>query len=222
MEYKKIHPWDVDITEAIRIQEQLKKMVVLENKSLNPRKIAAVDVGYFKDSAKAVVCIFSYPTLSLIEIKNAYKKISFPYIPSFLSFREGPVILEAFKKVKNIPDLILFDGQGILHPRRLGIATHMGIILDLPTIGCAKSLLFGKFNPVAYKRGNFSYIYDEATREILGIALCSRSKVKPIFISPGYKIDLKKSKEIVFNLTSRYRIPEPLRFAHKLTKDGTV
>ncbi|MCM8792174.1 MAG: endonuclease V [Candidatus Omnitrophica bacterium] len=222
MHFKKLHPWKVSVKEALNIQRDLRKTVVLENKSLNLRRIAAVDVGYSDIMAKAVVCVFSFPQLKLLETEVTFQRVNFPYIPGLLSFREGPAILKTFRKIKNIPDLILFDGQGILHPRRMGLATHMGIILDLPTVGCAKSILFGRFNLPKDKRGSFSYIYDEQSPEILGIALRTRGKVKPVFVSCGYKIDLERVKEIVLNLTFRYRIPEPLRIVHSLTKDGTV
>jgi deoxyribonuclease V len=222
MDYKEIHPWKVRIEEAIKIQDSLRKRIILNNKLFSFKRIAAVDVGFSERKAKAVVCVFNYPGLKLIETKIAYKNIDFPYMAGFLSFREGPVILEAFRKIENIPDLILFDAQGICHPRRLGMATHLGIILDVPTIGCTKTHFYGKFKMPKEKRGSFSYIYDEKTKEILGIALRTRSNVKPVFVSAGFKIDLKKAKEIILKLCRGFRIPEPLRFVDRLTKNGTV
>jgi deoxyribonuclease V len=222
MRYKEIHPWKVNIEEAVKIQDSLRRKVILNNKLSSLKRIASVDVGFFKHKAKAVVCVFDYPELGLIETKIAYKDIDFPYIAGFLSFREGPVILEAFKKIENIPDLVIFDAQGICHPRRLGLATHLGIILDIPTIGCTKTHFYGKFKMPKEKRGSFSYIYDEKTKEILGIALRTRSNVKPVFVSAGFKIELNKAKEIILNLCRGFRIPEPLRFVDQLTKDATV
>jgi len=222
MRYKKIHPWKVNIEEAVKIQNNLRRKVRLNNRIVSLKSIACVDVGYFGRKAKAVVCVFTYPHLKLIETKIAYRDIDFPYIAGLLSFREGPVILEAFKKIKNIPDLVIFDAQGICHPRRLGLATHLGIILDIPTIGCTKNHFYGKFKMPKEKRGSFSYIYDEGTEEILGLALRTRSNVKPIFVSCGFKIKLNKAKEIILKLCRGFRIPEPLRFVDQLTKDAKL
>ena len=218
MEYKNLHPWNVDIKEAIKIQEGLRKRIILKNRIKKLENVAATDVGFLKDKAKGVVCIFDFSTLKLIEFNTAIKTIDFPYIPGFLSFYEGPVILEAFEKTKNIPDLILFDGHGICHPRRMGLATHLGIILDIPSIGCAKDLFFGVFDMPSINKGSFSYIYDKYNKEILGIALRTQTNIKPIFVSCGYKIDLDTAKDIVIKLTKKFRIPEPLRIAHHLSK----
>jgi len=222
MNYKKFYPWKVGVKEAIKIQQDLRRRVILKNTVYSLRLIAGVDVGFFDNRAKAVVCVFGYPELKLIELKTAYKDIDFPYLPGLLSFREGPVILAAFKKIKNIPDVILFDGQGICHPRRIGLASHLGLILDTAAIGCTKNIFFGRFDMPKEKRASFSYIYDKENKEILGVALRTRSKVKPIFISPGFKINLEKSKEIVLKLCKGFRIPEPLRIAHHFTKNAAV
>lgn len=204
--------------DAFKIQEKLRKKIVLGNRDISIEIFASVDVGFFNDTAIAAVCVFGCSRFRLgplLEVEIAKDKISFPYIPGLLTFREGPVILKAFSKVKNRPDVILFDGQGICHPRRMGIATHMGIILNTPSIGCAKSPLYGIYRVPNREKGAFSYIYDKDTHEILGAALRTRTNVKPIFVSPGYKISLKQSIDLVLKLCPKYKIPEPLRYAHK-------
>jgi deoxyinosine 3'endonuclease (endonuclease V) len=143
MNYPNLHPWKVSIQKAIQIQESLRKRIILSDNLLRIKRIAGVDVAFFDDQAICAACVFEYPKLNLIETSQAKEKIFFPYVPGLLTFREGPVILAAFRRLKSNPDLVLFDGQGICHPRRMGIATHMGIILDIPSIGCAKSHLYG-------------------------------------------------------------------------------
>lgn len=211
---RRLHPWQVSVEKAIEIQNGLQKKT---EKGTVPlfKKVAGVDVGYSGNVLKAAVCVFS--GLNLIEVKTATAKVSFPYIPGLLTFREGPVVIKAFRKIKNKPDLILFDGQGICHPRRMGIAAHLGIILDIPSIGCAKSSLCGVWKMPGVSRGSFSFIYDGATREKLGAVLRTRAGVRPIFVSPGYKIGLEQSIELVLSLCPRYRIPEPLRLAHRFS-----
>lgn len=213
-----LHPWKVNIKRAIEIQEGLRKRIILKQ-SLKPlEKIAAVDVAFFDDEAKAVVCIFNIADLRLIETKTVRGKIGFPYVPGLLTFREGPLILKAFEKIKTRPDIVLFDGQGTCHPRHMGIATHLGILLDIPSIGCAKSSLYGIYKMPDNTRGSYSFIYDRDTDGVLGIVLRTRTSVKPVFVSCGYKVTLKQAKELILALTPKFRIPEPLRWAHRLAK----
>ncbi len=220
MRIRKLHSWDVSVEEAKKIQEELKTQIIIDEITMDRiRRIAAVDIAYLDDKAKVAVCIFDFLNLNLLEKITLTKNVKFPYIPGLLSFREGPLILEAFKRTKLRPDLVLFDGQGIMHPERMGIATHLGIILNTPTIGCAKNHLYGEFRPTKEKRGDYSLVYDKKTKEILGAVLRTKDNVKPIFVSPGFKIDLATSIEIILKTTKSYRIPEPLRFVHHLTRD---
>lgn len=218
MDYRRLHSWKVNITQAYNIQRELGKKIIFSSKDFPIKRIAGCDVAFIKNQAKAVVVIFSFPKLDLCEVQSSSLKISFPYVPGLLTFREGPVILKTFRKIKHKPDVVLFDGQGICHPRRLGLATHLGILLNIPTIGCAKTLLWGSYNPVAKSRGSYSAIYDNITREVIGIALRTRTAVKPIFVSVGYKIGLERSRELILALSPKFRIPEPLRYAHRLAK----
>lgn len=211
MKVLNLHSWKVDVSKAREIQIELAKRL-----SPKPFKkimtVAACDVSYSGLEAFGVVVIFRYPDLELIEQKNARAKIAFPYVPGYLTFREGPVLLKAFSKLKIKPDVILFDGQGIAHPRRMGEAAHLGIVLDTPSIGCAKSRLYGEHREPGKEKGSYSYLLAEG--EKVGVALRTREGAKPIFVSPGYKIDLESSIEIVMNCVGKYRIPEPLRMAH--------
>ncbi|GAI44946.1 unnamed protein product, partial [marine sediment metagenome] len=175
-------------------------------------KIAGADVSYYQNKMIAGVIIFEFPNLKIIEKQSFISPVNFPYIPGFLTFREGPSLLETFKKIKNEPDVILFDGQGIAHPRRMGIATHLGLFLNKPTIGCAKSRLSGEYIPVGEEKGDYALLKEG--EEVLGAVLRTRRKVKPIFVSPGNKIDLPNSIEIVLKCIVKYRLPLPVREAH--------
>jgi deoxyribonuclease V len=208
--------WPKDIAGAKKIQDILKKKVKILSLRKNPRLIVGVDAGFLGDKVIGVACLYKYP--ELIHIKDSYatEEVSFPYIPGFLSFREGPAIISALKKLKIKPDIILFDGQGIAHPKGLGIATHIGTLLDTPTIGCAKSILVGVYNEPGLKRGEWSSI--EYRGRIVGAVLRTKDNVKPLFVSPGHRIDLQGSIEIVLRLTTKYRIPEPLRRADLISK----
>ncbi len=207
-----------DIKEARKIQETLRKKVKIIPLKKVPNFIAGVDAAFFKDEDKVigVAALYKYPEMILIEDSFAITKASFPYIPGFLSFREGEAIIEAIKGLKTKPDLILFDGQGIAHPKGMGIATHIGALLDIPTIGCAKSRLVGEYKEPRPKKGDWSPLrYNGKT---IGAVLRTKDNVRPLFISPGHKIDLKSSIEIVLGCTSKYRIPEPLRRADYIAR----
>lgn len=207
-----LHSWEVNPKEAIQIQLELKEKIKLKKSFDSVKKIAGADVSYFQNKMIAGVIIFEFPTLRMIERQSFVSLINFPYIPGLLTFREGPSLLSAFKKVKTEPDIILFDGQGIAHPRRMGIATHLGIFLDKPTIGCAKSRLCGQYINVGEEKGDYSPLKEN--EEILGAVLRTRKEVKPIFVSPGYKIDLANSIDIVLKCSVKYRLPLPVREAH--------
>ena len=212
MKYQNLHSWEVSPSEAIQLQKELKKKISLKKSFNNVKIVAGADVSYYKNKMIAGIVILKFPHLEIIEKKSSVSSVNFPYIPGLLTFREGPSLLEAFKKIKITPDVILFDGQGIAHPRRMGIATHLGLFLDRPTIGCAKSRLSGKYTLVGEKKGDYALLKED--EEVLGAVLRTRKKVKPIFVSPGHKIDLPNSMEIVLKCIVKYRLPLPVREAH--------
>ena len=212
MKYQNLHSWEVSPGEAIQLQKELKKKISLKKSFNNVKIVAGADVSYYKNKMIAGIVIFKFPQLEIIEKKSSLSSVNFPYIPGLLTFREGPSLLEAFKKIKITPDVILFDGQGIAHPRRMGIATHLGLFLDKPTIGCAKSRLSGKYTSVGEEKRDYALLKEG--EEVLGAVLRTRRKVKPIFVSPGHKIDLSNSIEIVLKCIVKYRLPLPVREAH--------
>jgi deoxyribonuclease V len=181
--------------------------------------VAGTDVSASKhsDSVWAGVVICSYPDLARVEEKWVSGRSTFPYIPGMLSFREIPVLLEVLKRVSVQPDVILCDGQGTAHPRRMGLASHLGILLDRPTIGCAKSRLVGEFSDPANEKGRFSLLRYKGL--VLGAVARTRTGVKPVFVSPGNRVTLEESLEIIFRCCPKYRIPEPIRKAHLLVTE---
>lgn len=198
--------------ELIKIQEKFNKKIIL-NDVLPPkiRMIAGVDQAFLDNRIISAIVVCDNLSMNVVEKKHVIAKIDFPYIPGFLSFREGPPIMKVFKKLQNTPDVLLVDGNGILHPRGIGLASHVGLLLNIPTIGVAKSLLCGKFKKV---KGIGSYspvIYDSKT---IGYVYKSKKNCKPIFISPGHKVSLKTSLKIVKNCIGEYKLPIPLRLAH--------
>ncbi len=213
MKYEK---WPETIAQARKIQEALALRVRCAPLKTKPRLVAGVDAAFAERQIFAAACLFSYPELSLLEELCLVSSISFPYVPGYLSFREGGAILQALRLLKARPDLVLIDGQGIAHPRGLGIASHIGVLLDLPTVGCAKSRLVGEFEIPGWKRGAHSLLrYQE---KIVGAVVRTKDHVRPLFISPGHRTDLKNSVEIVLQMTHGFRIPEPLRRADFLSK----
>jgi deoxyribonuclease V len=211
-----IHPWVKNVAEARAIQEQLRKQVIVSDCLGKVKYVAGVDVGFEDNYAisKAAVVVSSYPKLELIETAIARIPTAFPYVPGYLSFREIPVILAALPQLNITPDLILCDGQGIAHPRRLGLASHLGVLLDLPTIGVAKSLLVGKHEPVPLTKGSWQPLIDQ--EETIGVALRSRTKVKPLYVSIGHKISLATAIDYVMGGLTKYRLPETTRWADKI------
>lgn len=203
--------------EAARlIQNQLRQQVILEDRLPPIQTIAGVDVGFVDNNrlTRAAVVIMSFPELTLLESAIAHLPTSFPYIPGFLSFREIPAILEALRTVRIPPDLIFCDGQGYAHPRRLGIASHLGVLLNCPTIGVAKSRLVGTHAEVPLQKGEWTPLVDQA--ETIGAVLRSRTGVKPLYISSGHRISLNTAIDWVLSCLTQYRLPEPTRLADKL------
>lgn len=216
MKTRELHRWDVTYREAVAIQEELRGRLILRNNGLaDPlRTVAGADISYDRGSDVffAAVVLMSYPELTLIEEATFSARVSFPYIPGLLTFREGPPLIAAFAKLNQPPDFILFDGQGIAHPRRIGLAAHLGLILDRPAIGCAKSRLVGMHAPVGGKRGDWVGLIHHDRQ--VGAVLRTRDRIKPVFVSQGHRIGLKKAITLVLACCRGYRIPEPTRRAH--------
>ncbi len=201
--------------EAEAIQRDLQKKVITQNGFKEIKTIAGVDLAQIRDKDKLVcgIIVFSYPELREIEQTSARVEEQFPYIPGLLAFREGPAIIEAFMKLQNKPDLLMVDGQGIAHPRGLGIASHVGVILDIPSIGVAKQRLYGKHNEPPDSEGAWTPLVAPHTGNTIGAVLRTKKGTKPVFVSIGHKIDLRTALRIARQCTRGYRIPEPTRQA---------
>ncbi|MEO7022378.1 MAG: deoxyribonuclease V [Ktedonobacteraceae bacterium] len=215
-----LHTWNVGLDEAKALQRELASKIVLEDQLGEVRYVAGVDMAINEGNgmARAAVVLFSYPDLVILE-KHVYEEpLRMPYIPGLLSFRELPSVLGTLQQLKQKPDLVMADGQGIAHPRRLGIAAHLGLWIDTPTIGCAKSLFIGTYEPVGEAVGDWSPLIDR--HETIGAVLRTRAKVKPMFISSGHKISLASSIKYVLACGRGYRLPETTRQADKLSKDN--
>ncbi len=213
------HKWDLAPEEARQIQDRLKESIREEPLSLgNIKQVAGVDASYHQGNLYATVVVFDYPRLEPVEETVAEAPLSFPYIPGLLSFREAPGILEAINQLSQLPDVLIVDGHGRAHPRRFGLACHLGVWLDLPAIGCAKSILIGELAPLGKEAGCTAQLTLDS--ELLGIALRTRTNSKPVYISIGHRIDLKSATEIIFACSKGYRLPEPTRQAHILAKSA--
>lgn len=211
-----LHPWDLAPAEARVLQQELAAQVVLQPLPEKFGVLGAADIAYVRSTNQlvAVMLTFQWPGLSLLESSRVVSPIAFPYIPGLLSFREAPAVMEAHRKLRHPPEVLLCDGQGIAHPRRFGLASHLGLCLNLPTIGCAKSRLCGEHEPFELHRGDAVPL--RFRNEAVGWVFCSRDGVRPLYISPGHLSDLETSKELIRRCLGRYRIPEPLRQAHHL------
>ncbi len=221
---KKWHAWDVDAAGAIRIQETLRRKVSLKDEAGTERIsiLAGADIAYERggDSVFAGVVLLSAPGMEIVETAVHSGRVSFPYIPGLLSFREGPVLLKAFEKLEAAPDVVIFDGQGIAHPREMGLASHMGLLLDTPSIGCAKTRLLGEHEEPGKERGDSAWLRNEG--KIIGVALRTKKNVKPVYVSPGHKVSLERAAKIVLESCRGYRLPEPVRQAHLLVNRHRV
>jgi deoxyribonuclease V len=240
----KLHKWNLSLKEAVSLQRRLRDRILLKNKLGSVKLIAGADMSIDDERGLgyAGVIVYFFPDLVEVERQHAKAKLNFPYVPGLLAFREAPVLIKAFAKIRNVPDVILFDGQGIAHPRGLGIASHMGLILGKPTIGCAKSRLIGEYEEPGNNVGDWSPLVkviasnvchcEERKRRsnlmgllrppkgprndlgaIIGAVLRTRKNVKPIFVSPGHLIDLRTSIKIVLSCSDGFRIPKPTREA---------
>lgn len=216
MEIKRLHGWQLESTsQAIELQHRLAGEVSKYSEPLSPRYIAGVDISVKRgdEIATGTAVVLSYPELEVVETRIAKGRLDFPYVPGLLSFREAPLILDACEQLSITPDLILVDGQGIAHPRRFGIASHLGLFLDIPTIGCAKSLLCGSHETPGAEPGSYAEILDKG--ETIGAALRTKPGVKPVYVSIGHKIDLPTAIDWVLRCCRGYRLPEPTRKAHQ-------
>ncbi len=214
MKFRPLHRWDVSPPEAIQIQEELRGKIRIAPPKRRFRIVAAADIAYSRkdDTAYAAALVFSLPDLELLEKAEAAARVSFPYIPGLLAFREGPILLNAFCRLRQEPDLLLIDGQGTAHVRSMGIAGHMGLLLDVSSIGCAKSRFIGRYGDLPGAAGSAVSLLDGD--RVIGSVVRTRAGVKPVFVSPGHKIDLETSVHMILALRRGYRIPEPLRLAH--------
>ena len=214
MNIKHLHDWDLSYDQARKLQTLLAERVRFEKLEKNTRLIAGLDCAFSKDKKRicAVIIVLTFPDFKVVETRHAVTDVTFPYIPGLLTFREGPVLMEVFNRLRKRPDLILFDGQGIAHPRRLGLASHMGLLFNTPSVGCAKSPLRVKFKPPKRERGSLSKMM--YGHEQVGFVLRTRDGVNPLFISPGHMVDLPTSVKVVLDCGRGYRLPEPTRIAH--------
>lgn len=209
-----LHDWNVTPDEAITLQKRLAAQVIFDRPIdiSSVKYVAGVDVSVKEKTSHAAVVVVTFPELAPVETVTASQPTPFPYIPGLLSFREGPVLEEAFGKLETEPDVFIFDGMGRAHPRRIGIATHMGLWLNKPTIGCGKTLLIGKYVEPGSEKGAFTDLIDKGER--IGVTLRTREATKPVFISAGHLADLSTSIEMVMRCAPKYRLPEPIRLAH--------
>lgn len=211
-----ISKWNYTPLEAIAEQRRLAPQVVLVDRYPVIRTIAGVDVGFEQQGkiTRAAIVVMSFPEMQILERKVSRCKTVMPYIPGLLSFRELPAVLTAIEKLKNPVDIYICDGQGYAHPRRLGIASHLGVLLDVATIGVAKSRLLGQYEEPGDRKGDSQILWDDD--EQIGVVLRSRSHVKPIFVSPGHRVSFVSAVKITMQCLGRYRLPEPIRAAHHL------
>lgn len=211
---RQLHAWDLQPADAIALQKQLNSQLQLQPLAQEPQLIAGADLSFDKgsDTVYAGIVVLSYPDLKIVESKGLQTTAPFPYVPGLLSFRESPAIIKVWQMLENKPDILVTDGQGTAHPRGLGVACHLGLWLEIPTIGCAKTLLCGKFDDLAAERGAREPLIYKG--ETVGAALRTKTRVNPVYVSPGNLINLDNSIDILLRCDGGYRIPEPTRQAH--------
>jgi deoxyribonuclease V len=211
-----LHSWDLTPREAINVQQELRSMVRLEPLAREVHTIAGADISFNKYSEVIYsgIVVLSLPDLRIIETAGIRSTSKFPYVPGLLSFREAPSLLEVWDQLKTKPDVLMLDGQGIAHPRRLGIASHIGVVLGWPTIGCAKSILVGRHGDLAPEAGSRAPLIDRG--EPIGVALRTKKNVAPVYVSPGHLMDTDSAVDLVLRSVTKYRLPEPTRQAHLL------
>lgn len=214
--HEQLHDWALTPREAVELQKRLRASVRVEPLKKRVETIAGADISFnkFDPTIYTGIVVLRLPTLEVVEEVGLVSETKFPYVPGLLSFRESPSVLEAWAKLKTEPDAVMFDGQGIAHPRRVGIASHVGLIVNRPTLGCAKSVLVGRFEEPGEQRGSWSPMIDKG--ETIGAALRTKTRVQPIYVSPGHLIDLAGAIELTLQCDGGYRQPEPTRRAHLL------
>ena len=212
--YQTLHPWTVTPAEAVALQQQLRERVRIEPLTAEPITIAGCDISFnkYEETVYAGIVVLRLDTLEVLEEVGVVSTAPFPYVPGLLTFREGPALIEAWRNLTIEPDVVMFDGHGMAHPRRMGIATHMGLWLNRPSFGCGKSVLAGKFDDPAPERGTWTPLLHRG--ETIGAALRTKNKVNPVFISPGHLIDLPTAIDLTLRCDRGYRLPEPTRRAH--------
>ncbi len=208
------HPWDVSPAEAREIQRKMRERVLVQPLDRQPKIVAGVDVSVKDGQARAAVVLLSYPDLIPFRAVTAEMPVSFPYVPGLLAFREGPVALAALEQLSDRLDVLIFDAQGLAHPRRMGLATHLGVLLDRPAVGCAKSRLCGEYDEPGEQKGSWTPLVDGD--EVIGAAVRTRDGVKPVFVSIGHRVDLETAVSLVLSCAPRYRLPETTRWAHRV------
>lgn len=222
MDYRHLHPWDVPLEEAARIQRELREQLVLAvPEGFSPRLAAGADVSTTKESplAFAGIVVIDLMSMETVAQATAMVEVAFPYLPGFLSFREIPALIAAWERLSTRPDVLVLDGHGTAHPRGMGIACHAGLVFDLPTLGCGKSLLVGRHDPPGEERGAVApLLYRHA---VVGAAVRTRARVSPVYVSPGNRMDLDTAVALVLQLTpgGKYRLPETTRRAHNLVNE---
>lgn len=218
-----LHRWDLPPAEAERLQSELATRLRLTWEGRAVTSVGGVDVSVRGALARCAIVVLRYPNLAPLVSAVAEVPLAFPYIPGLLSFREGPAVLAAWEKLSLLPDLLLFDGQGIAHPRHLGIAAQMGLWLERPTIGVAKSRLYGRHEMPGPQRGDCAPLFDEHDpTQVIGMVVRTRPGVKPVYVSPGHLIDLPHAVEFVLACCAGYRLPEPTRLAHHVAGGGSL
>jgi len=208
------HLWDLDSRQARELQSRLSNEVIRYKSEMDVKLIAGIDVSVsrFCKAGRAAVVVLDYRSLELCEVSVVEGEIDFPYIPGLLSFRESPLALKAWQRLKSRPDLLMIDGQGIAHPRRFGIASHLGLLLDIPSIGCAKSRLTGTHDLLPEQAGSYRLLKEKD--EIIGAAVRTKRRVQPVYVSIGHRIDLDSAVSLVLECCRGYRLPQPTRLAH--------
>ncbi len=214
------HEWAVSPTEAKALQRRLRERVRVEPLKGPVHRVAGVDVSVQGEMSRAAVVLLSFPDLNPLEAATAERPVPFPYIPGLLAFREGPAVLDALARLEGRPDVLIFDAQGLAHPRRMGLATHLGVLLDLPSIGCAKSRLCGEHEDPPPERGAWAPLFDG--EEVIGAVLRTRTGVHPVYVSVGHRVNLESAIEWVLRCCTRYRLPEPTRWAHRVAGGESI
>lgn len=219
MKVHDLHSWDLTTAQARDLQLELAGRVISTKRLRRPRIIAATDASYDRGSPLlyAAVVVVDAASFEIIEQVEVVHRMTFPYVPGLFSFREAPALLDVFRRLETVPDVVLCDGQGLAHPRRVGFASHLGLCLNIPTIGCAKSRLCGEFDEPGPERGDRSPLLDRGER--VGSVVRTKDRCRPLFVSVGHLCNLQSAERVVLESCTKYRLPEPARMAHRLVNE---